>query len=845
MTPPSPDFLAQEARLHGATPVLWFVFLPYYFDNGIESGATFDEASYSPAYGFLADYHGFAFGSATTLVKEIVLGRYPTPAVVTWDWNTPGYTMTVEWRSAMTVAGLAMASWGAITNGGTVQIYRFYQWRITWAGYRAWSSPDGSSNSFTAFATPAGGDEWESYAAPTNHPWDNRAYLKTMLINGEYPVPRGDVQGGGQLTIEAPMDCGNLVAGDHELTLSNRHRSTGRPAGRYSPRKSSFIFATDLENLLRKNKQIRIELGYVKPGFGTVTDTVTLYLGQIRKWGPMPASISSGGQPDPLIAQVYSKDAVAQSLERKIGLPDSEGNPQPLICGEILADAREVSGKGIGPYTKKIDYETGRLDALDGTVSTGGGALSVNSATPLDGLYSMRAEVSGATQNAYGIAGLLVAESEVMIQFPWRFTAMPAIPVNDNLTVFKVRDASGNQIIRFYIAGTGDAENAGKLMCAQGATLKATDWSIATHDNIKVDMSLRIKCGNPGNVALWVSGDQIFEWNDINLTGVQFKDILLGLIQGSTAETWMVDVGSIRFWNWAPLNAFQLPGYPFMEIKSIYVDKQLYSKSTITKYPEYGAVSFTEVDPDDGVTPVIISGEIKLRVVKDTVVHRVDQIEAILAAVGLDSIINAISFAACKAAVPDHNGGVWFENISAAEAIAEITRRCLYNFHNQAGELKLIPYLGIPPVSSVISLNQSELRQIEPMMDMDDSRPGVVGKWGWFDRNPTLTYTAGDASDGEAEEIDFTTGSPVFTEDGAMVKTICDLLLKRISMGMEILDPVRVSLRSARLELGDGVEVYNDYHQDTTQILTMMQKVINCEPPYETNLRLVNFLGET
>jgi hypothetical protein len=846
MTAPSAAFLAQEALLHGATPVIWFVFLPYYFANGIESGATFNNASYVATDKFLADDGAAVDPTATTLVKEITLGRYPTPAVISWDYNSPGYTMALEWRSSMTSAGIAAASWTAVGSGDTVQIYRYYQWRVTWTGYRSWASPDGSSTDLTAYTTPAGGDEWESYAAPTNHPWDSRTYITALLLTGEYPVPRGDVESGGQLTVEAPADCGNLVAGDHTLILGNRHRSAGLPAGRYSPDKSSFLFATDLTNLFQKNKQLRIELGYVWPGHGTITDTQTLYLGQIRKWGPLFCGVSSDGSPDALSVEVYSKDSVAQTLERKIGLPDSDGNPQPLIRGEILAEAKEVSGKGIGDYIKKIDYETGRLDAFSSTVASGGGVLSVNSTTPLDGTYSARAAITGASQSAYGIGALNAAVSEVILQFPWRFTVMPGAPVDDNVTVFKARDNSGSEIVRFFVAGAADTDNNGKLMCAQGGTEKVTDWSIATHDNIKVDVSLRIKTGNPGNVALWISGDQVLDWTDINLTGQQFKDIIFGLIGGASAESWTVDLGSVRFWDWAPLNAFQVPGYPFTEIKTIYVKKQVYSKATVIKYPEYGVVSFTEVDDASPPAPVMVDGEVMLRVVHDTVTHRVDQIEDILTAVGLDGVVDATTFASCKAATPTYLGGVRFENVSAAQAISEITRRCLYSFHHQGEVLKLIAYTGTPPAAAAISLDRGELRQVDPAYDFDtDAKAGVVGKWGWFDRNPALTYTAGDASDGDAnEDMDFTVESEVYTDDGDMVKTVCDLQLKRISLGQMIIDPVRTSLRGARLELLDGVEVYNDYHQDAAEIIAMTQKIINLEPPYETLMRLVKYLGE-
>ena len=838
------SFEEQEARLTGATPIALFTILPFYHKTGVAAASgTFLETSYSDPDKILADYHGFAEGYWYSPVMTAGLGRYPSPAVVGMDYNTPGYTMTLKWRSAMTPALLAAASWQTVGLGDPVQVYAYYQWGVWWAGYRCWAQDPGDpEDNYTAWAQPTGtSDQYDSYAGDTVHPFDSQAYIYLALLTGEFPVPPGDVESAGQVTSESPFDFSEIIAGDHTLILSNRHRDAqGQPAPRYSPHRDSFIFAGETDWFRR---QLRIDFGYVRPGTGgKVFDTFLLYLGQIRQWGPLPRAADEEGQLQPHTVEIYSKDWIAQALEKRVGLPDDAGNPQPLIYGEVLAEATEISGRGLGDPLKSAGFEKGSLDELDGTATSGGGVVSLNSTTPLSGIYSLRCAVSGASQQAYGVLALPLPADEYFLQMKWRFTAMPGSPANDNLTAFKFRDASGGTLVRFYV------NDSGKLVAvmADDVTEKETDWSIATHDGIRADLSLWIKCGAPGtaNVSLWVSGDQVLDWSDIDLTGLQVKDLVFGLVQGAAAESWTVDIDDLRLWNSYLDNAYQVFGGPFTEIKTVYVDKMVYSKSTLAKYPGDGVVAFSEMTADVPPKRQKVSGSVMLRVVKNNLTHPVDIIEELLTEAGLDEYTDAASFASAKAATPDDLVGCCFEDSNLAEALTEIASRCLYNLYVDHGEIKIEPYQGTPPAAAELALDGAELRHIEPLTDMEDSRAGVMVKWGWFDRNPDLSYVAGDRSGGEAEEIDLTLDSPVATESEVMAKQKADALLKRLQYGKEILDPVRLSLRGARLELGDGVEISDSYLLESARIYEVFQKIVNLEPPYETSLRLARFLGE-
>jgi hypothetical protein len=52
------------------------------------------------------------------------------------------------------------------------------------------------------------------------------------------------------------------------------------------------------------------------------------------------------------------------------------------------------------------------------------------------------------------------------------------------------------------------------------------------------------------------------------------------------------------------------------------------------------------------------------------------------------------SFALAKSLTPEYAIGIRFENLTAAQAIREIVRRCLYDLWIDFGEIKIRAYLG-------------------------------------------------------------------------------------------------------------------------------------------------------
>jgi hypothetical protein len=132
----------------------------------------------------------------------------------------------------------------------------------------------------------------------------------------------------------------------------------------------------------------------------------------------------------------------------------------------------------------------------------------------------------------------------------------------------------------------------------------------------------------------------------------------------------------------APVYHYQVYGAPFRAISAVYLS---------------GEETFEGVSADAATGLILVTGRnplVEARVVKDATTHPVDILADILAAVGLEAAVNQDSFALAKGLTPEYAIGVCFENVTAAQALREIVRRCLYDLWGDFGELKLRAYLG-------------------------------------------------------------------------------------------------------------------------------------------------------
>ena len=131
-----------------------------------------------------------------------------------------------------------------------------------------------------------------------------------------------------------------------------------------------------------------------------------------------------------------------------------------------------------------------------------------------------------------------------------------------------------------------------------------------------------------------------------------------------------------------PIYRCRVYGAPFVAITAVYLSE---------------AQTWEGVAADPATGVILVTGrsdQVEARVTKDATTHPVDIMADILAEVGLSQAINQDSFALAKSLTPEYAIGVCFENISAAQALREIVRRCLYDLWVDFGEIKIRAYLG-------------------------------------------------------------------------------------------------------------------------------------------------------
>ena len=131
-----------------------------------------------------------------------------------------------------------------------------------------------------------------------------------------------------------------------------------------------------------------------------------------------------------------------------------------------------------------------------------------------------------------------------------------------------------------------------------------------------------------------------------------------------------------------PVYCYQVFGAPFEAITAVYLD---------------GEIDDDRVTADANTGLIRVSGKnapVQARVIKDHTTHPVDIITDMLGEVGLSPAINQDSFALAKSLTPEYAIGIRFENVTAAQAIREIVRRCLYDLWIDFGEIKIRAYLG-------------------------------------------------------------------------------------------------------------------------------------------------------
>ena len=193
--------------------------------------------------------------------------------------------------------------------------------------------------------------------------------------------------------------------------------------------------------------------------------------------------------------------------------------------------------------------------------------------------------------------------------------------------------------------------------------------------------------GEVGSATFRWSLDQGQSWQKAGLAAGG-ADNPVGLDEGLSVY-WEPGLGSDlvagdrwTFTAFPPIYHYQVFGAPFEAITAVYLSGEE-DDDRVTKDATTGLIQ--------------VSGKnasVEARVVKDHTTHPVDMVADILAEVGLEAAIHQDSFALAKSLTPEYAIGVRFENLTAAQAIREIVRRCLYDLWIDFGEIKIRAYLG-------------------------------------------------------------------------------------------------------------------------------------------------------
>ena len=193
--------------------------------------------------------------------------------------------------------------------------------------------------------------------------------------------------------------------------------------------------------------------------------------------------------------------------------------------------------------------------------------------------------------------------------------------------------------------------------------------------------------GEVGNATFRWSRNQGQSWQKTNLVTAGADDPVE--LEEGLSVYWESGLGSDlvagdrwTFTAFPPVYHYQVFGAPFEVITAVYLSGEE-DDDRVTKDATTGLIQ--------------VSGRnasVSARVVKDYTTHPVDMVADILAEEGLEAAIHQDSFALAKSLTPEYALGVSFENVTAAQAIREIVRRCLYDLWIDFGVIKIGAYLG-------------------------------------------------------------------------------------------------------------------------------------------------------
>ncbi|MBW1992042.1 MAG: hypothetical protein JRI59_08005, partial [Deltaproteobacteria bacterium] len=542
---PSEQFKVQEARRQGVHPVVRFSFWPHFYLAGMASGS-FTECASVAAEKIEADWAGLAPEWESEALEERY-GEFPAQATPSWEHDPTAYDLHVYLRTAASQAALAAAAWAELIQGAEITLERWRQFRAVWGAFRWWAMlTEQADCPLQAYATNSANHSYVSYASPGS---GGQSWIEKLRLTGELTLPRAVVLEPGEISLDKPVEFGELVAGDLEVALAN-------PDGWLDPESDNFVFAG---NLPWYGKSLLADYGYLLPD-GTA-EYVRLYDGRIVDWELLEA----GEVPK---ARVSTRDYVAELLQRPFGARDASGEDRPEIYGEVLAEAQEIKDRSyLAAADRTAGFEAGDLNELSGATVSGGGSLAaVADSDAHGGGWVLRAQADGANQQAWGVLNLRAARTRILFTAWVRATEVPQEPQH-RLTRFMGLRGEGGDFVSLYVGEDGVVW----LKRHDTGAVEETSWNLRQFPGAWRRVSIGCIRENPGDIKVWVDGDEVFSLGNKSLSG-KVAGGWVGVRTGSKAETYTLDFDDLEVYPDCRFQAYLVPGGPFEDILAVYTD---------------------------------------------------------------------------------------------------------------------------------------------------------------------------------------------------------------------------------------------------------------------------------
>jgi hypothetical protein len=676
-----------------------------------------------------------------------------------------------------------------------------------------------------------------------------RPWLRITI--GGHRIPWERVVSISEISVGRAYDFDDIPTGTASFVLDNF-------GDVYNPSNRNFFLGDSAYWYL---KDVSIELSYAL-STTTQTEYIKLFEGYIVNW-TMTRTKGATGAPSSLQAEISCSSIMFLAGQKTVGRTFDDGTLNPMCYGKLVVPGVPITSPPPWPPFDSAGAESGSLSELSG-IWTNLGTIAADNTHVFSGSYAYKVHCANP---AYGALGYLNTASPFQslistkiyienIPEPLDF-GQPAILYMLKADMTGLAWAGVNAAGYFVIDVVGPP------------TPSSSSKSIFDYVGRWFTLALGFYQTDPGKISLFLDGEEIASY---------WCTMSAGTLCRAAFGIWGIETGPFTAWfddiqlytEWYP-NGYYIPSYPVDSMDAAYGDGAIIQK----KMPKYWfyrenrrwqfnnyvlRYNAGEVNTDlyisradyaaiyflDSSNPP--SGSIFIGATKSSTVHPVDMLIAILTDIGLGGYIDTDSFALTKALCPNDIMGCYFTDVMASDAIERICEAAMYFIWDEAGKIKLEPYLAQAPTKPVVILHYpADIVSLTEEYDSNNVKNQITAKWAFYESNKNLFYKA---SDSEAitefgimgKEISYEYGSDVFSDNQTMVEDKADKELVRVRRPKHIVT-VTLPLWATRIELGDQVKIIADDFWDVPFVGVVYDKSISFEEKI-VSLQIFRFPGE-